>query len=521
MATVTGLGHAGLKIEASGERFLIDPWLSPRGAFQGSWFPYPDNSHLLGADLFAPSAVILSHEHLDHVDPWFLARVPPSVPAVVPRYPSPVLRRKILAAGERQVIEIPPWEWAEVGAARVLFVSEESPMNHDSAIVVQAGGRTVLDLNDARLSPVQFREIRARVGGPIDVFAFQAAGASWYPMCYEYPEERRRELSSRKRLAKLTYAARAMEIVEPIVGLPFAGPPCFLDPDLFAMNDEMDGGIFPDQAQAAEFLQARALDNVALLLPGDTWDAADGLRHPDPTWGDFSFADRAPYLRDYARRRRAEIDAVIARTPEPSGSLWEPFREYFGWLVGVSPYFNRKIGMRVGFDITGPGGGRWAVDFRPGSEGVDPEMGSCPHVYRFASRWLPPILRGEVPWEDFFLSLRFSARRAPDVYNDHLLGLLKFAEPDALRRVEEYETSLESEEWLTLHAEGRSYRVARYCPHAGNDLLETGEILPGRILRCLAHHYEFSLDSGECLTSSGLELDVEPVDPVAADRGPD
>ena len=520
MATVTALGHAGLKIEANGDSLLVDPWFSPRGAFQASWFPYPDNSHLLGPDLFSPTAVVISHEHLDHVDPWFLARVPPSVPAVVPRYPSPVLRRKILSAGPRDIIEVEPWEWADVGGTRVLFVSEESPMNHDSAIVVQAGGRTVLDLNDARLSPVQFREIRARLGRPIDVFAFQAAGASWYPMCYEYPEERHRALSARKREAKLAYAARAMRIVDPVVGLPFAGPPCFLDPQIFAMNREIDGGIFPDQAQADGFLRSGGLENVAVLLPGDTWDAADRVRHADPSWSGFTFADREPYLRDYSRRRQTEIEAVLAEHPEPTEPLWEPFRDYFGRLLGVSAYFNRRIGMRVGFDITGPRGGRWAVDFRPGSEGVAAEMGACHHVYRFDSRWLPAILGGEVPWEDFFLSLRFSARRDPDVYNDHLLGLLKFAEPEALRRVEDYETSLESEERLTLHAEGRTYRVARYCPHAGNDLLETGEILPGRVLRCLAHHYEFSLDTGECLTGAGLELDVEPVDPPA-ERVPD
>ena len=510
MTSVTALGHAGLKVETGGDTILIDPWFSPQGAFQASWFPYPDNSHLVRPELFTPTAVVISHEHLDHVDPWFLARVPSSVPAVVPRYPSPVLRRKILSAGPREVIEVPQWEWSDVGGARVFFVSEESPMNHDSAIVVQADGLTLLDLNDARLSPVQFREIRTQAGGTIDAFAFQAAGASWYPMCYRYPEERRRELSARKREAKLAYAARAMQIVNPVVGLPFAGPPCFLDPELFEQNGEMDGGIFPDQAQAAEYLRVRELENAAVLLPGDAWDPGEGARIGDPTWSGFSVADREPYLREYAGRRAPEIEAVLATVPEPTGSLWEPFREYFEWLLGLSPYFNQRIGIRVGFDLTGPGGGRWAVDFRSGV--VEPRMGDCEYVYRFGSRWLPPILSGEVPWEDFFLSLRFSARREPDVYNDHLLGLLKFAEPEALRRVEEYETSLESDEWLTLHAEGRAYRVARRCPHAGNDLLETGEVLPGRVLRCLAHHYEFSLETGECLTSSGLELDVEPVD---------
>ena len=178
----------------------------------------------------------------------------------------------------------------------------------------------------------------------------------------------------------------------------------------------------------------------------------------------------------------------------------------------MSPYFNRKIGMRVGFDITGSGGGSWAVDFRPGSEGVFNSMGEWGYRYRCASRWLPPLLTGTVPWEDFFLSLRFQAWRVQDVYSDHLLGLLKFAHPKAVEAVERFETSMASAERITIHAEGRMYRVQRYCPHAGNDLLETGEVLPGRILRCLAHHYEFDIDTGRCISADCSPLDTERVE---------
>ncbi len=50
---VTHLGHAGLKIETSGTTILVDPWFSPEGAFQASWFQYPDNAHLITPG-FAP-----------------------------------------------------------------------------------------------------------------------------------------------------------------------------------------------------------------------------------------------------------------------------------------------------------------------------------------------------------------------------------------------------------------------------------------------------------------------------------
>lgn len=515
---VTALGHAGLKVETTHATLLIDPWFSPEGAFQASWFQFPNNSHLITPPLLEPTAIVISHEHLDHIDPWFLARVPSSVPVVIPHYPSPVLRGKVESAGPREIIEVPPWEHVDLAnGTSVFFVSEESPMNHDSAIVIQGDGHTLLDLNDARLFPVQFRGIRREVGGAVDVFAFQGAGASWYPMCYPYPEERRQELSRQKRLAKFSYAASAMRVVEAAAALPFAGPPCFLDPKLFQHNEEMENGIFPDQQMVSDWLVGQGIENTVVLLPGDSWDLSARAKDPDPTWSGFSLADRAPYLESYAEQRRPQVEGVRARYPDPADSLWEGFHEYFQRILVMSPYFNRRIGMRVGFDVTGPGGGRWAVDFRPGSEGVSDRMGECGYTYRFSSRWLPSILNGATPWEDFFLSLRFEAWRNPDVYNDHLLGLLKFAEPVALDAVEDFESSMDSDERITIHAEGKTYSIGRYCPHAGNDLLNTGEILPGGVVRCLAHHYEFDLETGRCVNGNCSPLDVEPVESAPAE----
>ena len=224
------------------------------------------------------------------------------------------------------------------------------------------------------------------------------------------------------------------------------------------------------------------------------------------------------YLKTYQSRRAAEIDAVLARHPEPSESLWDNFEAYFQELLTLSQYFNERIGMRVGFDILGAGGGQWFVDFRPDQHAIGEGLDGCGYIYRFDSRWLPSLLTGTTPWEDFFLSLRFQARRDPDRYNDHLLGLLKFAEASALEEVERFETTERSEERITVQSEGHAYSVSRYCPHAGNDLLETGEVLPGGILRCLAHHYEFDLETGQCLTGQCGALAVEPVSPGELER---
>jgi UDP-MurNAc hydroxylase len=249
--------------------------------------------------------------------------------------------------------------------------------------------------------------------------------------------------------------------------------------------------------------------NNIVLLPGDAWDLDLRVKLADPQWKKFSFKDRDKYVAEYAKRRREHVDAVIARHPEPTSSLWEPFRAHFEHMLTLSPYFNRKINMPVGFHITGPGGGEWTVDFRAGQEKVTQGINGCGYKFKFASRWLPMLIDGSTPWEDFLLSLRLQASRDPDLYNDHLLGLLKFADREALQAVEEFETAEKTDEWITIHSEGRLYKVSRYCPHAGNDLLQTGEILPGGILQCGAHHYDFDLKSGRCINSECAPLQVK------------
>ena len=92
--------------------------------------------------------------------------------------------------------------------------------------------------------------------------------------------------------------------------------------------------------------------------------------------------------------------------------------------------------------------------------------------FRLNSRWLAPVIFGQIGWEDLFLSLRFSAWRDPDIYNDYLIGFLKHAEPRALQAIAAYEQNRSSDERIVVDAPGGPYEIARYCPHAGEDLAD-------------------------------------------------
>ena len=196
--------------------------------------------------------------------------------------------------------------------------------------------------------------------------------------------------------------------------------------------------------------------------------------------------------------------AAHADCPDPDGTvgLGDLFAEHFARLGELSPYFLERIGFVMRFDVDGPEGGRWDVQLGPDRVRVDLSGRSASPAYRIrvASRWLWPVLVGRTGWEELFLSLRFSAARDPDMYNDYLVGLLKHADAAALGAVERYEVDRDPNETVELTDGERRVEVGRYCPHAGEDLRE-GAVVTGGVLRCLAHNFEFDLATGACLNA--------------------
>src|SRR5690606_31235661 len=165
---------------------VLDPWLSPHGAFDSSWFQLPQNHHLaetVRQKLSDPSKeriVYVSHEHRDHFDPVFLASLPThEITAVVPFFKRTVFRNEMSNLEWKRLVlcrddvSIPFGE----GAIR-LYVSD-STLNRDSAILVKSGTASFLDLNDCkihdRLGPIVKEE------GPITAFSAQFSGAIWHP----------------------------------------------------------------------------------------------------------------------------------------------------------------------------------------------------------------------------------------------------------------------------------------------------------------------------------------------------
>jgi UDP-MurNAc hydroxylase len=515
MTTIEFLGHSGIAVQNAGRLLLCDPWLSPRGAYNASWFQYPEYPAHGFARLLRPDAVYVSHEHPDHYDPWFLRQLPKKTVILTGRFHKKRCVRKLRQLGFERVVELDGFEPFEIGPDFVVRVSVPTyncaPHWFDSCALIEAGGRKIFNLNDANfaLPAEQLREQK------IDVFFGQASPAIWYPLTYtHYSAEQRTRLIAQRRESAIESFIAAATAVRPSLAVPFAGPPCFFDPELARLFLE-PGSMFPTPPIAAERLRACSDIEVEVLKPGDRLvldgsaaDLAAAQRSGagfsvvrEPAYAEFDYErDRRAYFESRREEKERIVAEEIAAVPEAPDDLFYKFQRHFVPLVRLNPFFRERIDMRVLFDVTGTHGGKWVVDFREAAADApvyDWDGAPCEYEFRLDARWVAQALRGDLSWEDVLLSLRFEARRNPDRYNQHLFTFLKMGDHAALQEIARAELAAgDPDEMFELRVDGRRYRVQRFCPHAGSDL-RGAEVVDGHLV-CPGHRWHYSLESGRC-----------------------
>jgi len=519
MTSVEFLGHSGLAVRHAGKLLLCDPWMSRRGAYNASWFQYPEYEGDLET-LYSPDVVYISHEHLDHYDPEFMDRVPRSVPILTGRAHKKRLVSRLRRLGFTTIVELDNFEAFEVTAGFTVKISTPTfhcpPHWFDSCALLVLGEHKVLNLNDCNLA-LPVADLRAE---GIDVLLAQATPAIWYPLVYTtYDDARKNELAAVRRESAISSFVSSAKAIQPRLAIPFAGPPCFFDPELAKFFFEPDS-MFPTPPVAAERLAAETDIPGMVLKPGDKLvigkrgDADEFRLEPSEAYADFDYErDRGAYYARHRAEKERVVAEVLAAVPPAAPGLFERFRRHFLPFLKGHPYFVEHIGIRLLFRVSGEHGGNWVVDFRPSTEGAsefgvaNPELvyawdgQPCQYEFGMTSILLDQIMREELSWEDAFLSLRFTAHREPDRYNQHLFTLFKMSDSRALQAIQKVETADRANDTFVLEHGGKCYDVQRWCPHGGADLSEA-DVDGGEIV-CPGHHWRFSLSDGVCTNAAG------------------
>lgn len=499
---ITGLGHAGLFIETRAGSVLCDPWVNP--AFFGSWFPFPDNRGLDWDHIGACDYLYISHRHQDHFDTRLLAdRVRKDATVLLPDYPTGELERELRAVGFKRFWRMPAGEPVTRHGLRLMVTPCRAPSDGpvgDSALSVDDGTAIVLNQNDSH--PIDMPKLLEF--GPVDGYFTQFSGAIWWPMVYDLPDRAKVEFARLKRTGQTTRALHYIDQVNAAHVFPTAGPPCFLDDDLFEFNGRgtHDTSIFTDQAEfLTELAEHRPHVAGHKLLPGTRVELTDG---ECKVWNElFSDAEIDTVFHhkwDYLRRQQVQrADEVAAWRSQPSAipdNLFAQIRDWWEPLIQRSEFIAGGIGASVRFTADDLD---LLLDFEHGQvrryAGERVRYTFRTHLDLVAAN----VACGEVDWSNsLFLSMRFSASRIGK-FNEYLYTFFKCLSFERLDYVERwYAARRDSPEEIGIG----DWIVQRRCPHLGADLSQTATVTDGT-LTCSQHGWRFDLESGRCLSSAG------------------
>jgi len=514
----TSIGHAGMLIETRQGSILCDPWFEP--AFFGSWFVFPRNDRL-GDELMAkiehPDYLYISHIHADHLDDVFLrSHISRDTTVLIPGFPTRELERTLRGYGFKNILRTHHGKEIELRDGLTVAIHVEVSISDgpggDSSITVFDGETRLLNQNDCRT-----HDLDAVAGhGPVDLHWLQYSGAIWYPMVYEETPERMRELVDAKVASQLARALTYVKAIDARYVVPDAGPPCFLDPDLFGVNmitgDELS--IFPDQRVFIDVLAKQWKANGILAIPGtaiDVTPAGMTVTHPMPEADvERIYTDKAQYLKEYQADYLPWLEAHKATWHAPTPDLLETVRDWWEPLLAMAPTLRSAVGSNV---LLRAGDFEILIDFPNGQ--VRTYAGE-PYRYRFEiQRELVEtvVANKAVDWSNaLFLSCRFSAwREGP--FNEYVYNFFKSLSVERMRRTEaEAKRKLLPPSDADEEIQVGDYTIERYCPHRQADLTVFGE-LEGCTLTCTLHGWQFDLgNAGTCLSSSDRPIRVRTSD---------
>ncbi len=298
---------------------------------------------------------------------------------------------------------------------------------------------------------------------------------------------------------------------------PCAGPPCFLDDELWALNDfERDpANIFPDQPVFLELLEAHGIDRGRLVVPGSRVRLGEGrceVVHPNDRAATEPFAHKRTYLERYRDDWSGWLAAERASWSSgiPGNELVARLQVWFEPLLNAAPMTSAGIAGNVALVFTGVNGDLDGIliDF---VDSAVREWKGEDAVYRLElDRRLVEacVSRHLEDWvNSLFLSCRFRAHR-DGPFNEYVMTFFKALSEERIAYVEScYAAARTGNEFF----ERDGWRIERFCPHRQADLTRFGELENG-LLTCALHHWQFDLATGRCLTSDDRRLRCEKVD---------
>ena len=403
---------ACIVVETSDLRICCDPWFS-QGIYDGTWFQYPPVDDPITA-IGAIQYVYISHIHPDHYDSTFLRKLlnaNPECAVLVGSENQEFLVSKMLRDGFEPV----RIQSLTIGDTQIAIFPNyaHSEINIDSALVVRAGKRSVVNLNDCQFDKSQVSEIKAFCEGSPDFACLPYAGAGPFPQMYEFdtPEDQL-AASEGKKEQFLNLFGKYLEELQPRKAMPFAG--------LYYLGGTLRGrNRFRGVPDALEVKQRFGSSVVVLSEGNGEIDLSTGEVH-QPRVNMYDTAQRDAYLSRYDNvlypyQLEAQISSIeIARLLE-TAHLKAVSRLKNLPTRSICFNFGKQEFLCIKSDM-------------PGRVRVTSNVDDLPEyeIIRIDSRYMYGLLTRKYHWNNAEIGSHFSFHRFPETYDHRVYDLLNF-----------------------------------------------------------------------------------------------
>lgn len=224
------ISNTGFYLENQGVVLGMDLWFT-QGAFEGSWFHYPplrETKYKIQDCKY----IYVSHIHPDHCDFNALRKANKDTLFIVPNYFKNLLERKLNSFGFKNVLSMAPGESKEIGDGLKIemFGQFSNNLFHeaaigsliDSSIMIEWGGKTILNCNDNYLTPEWAEKIKSR-WSHVDLLLAPHSASGPYPASFRNLSlEEKQDKASYLQTTYIDHFADVVDIVSPTMVVPCA-----------------------------------------------------------------------------------------------------------------------------------------------------------------------------------------------------------------------------------------------------------------------------------------------------------